>query len=210
MRLERYGFPDARQTRIMANVRWLAGALTMVAVVAACGNGNEAASTEAPAPSDEPLSEDPPPDDPEPVGPAFEVGAGTAVVEAGGERFEFVVFQCLVGDDAGPTRRVALSASDTEPYLDAGRFLNVNVLVSSVIDGHEEHVIEIFSVDDTLDVGAADLQLPSRGGPAPDDWVHVDGAAGVVYGSGFELQSTSPDDDTSFGDGVLVADCPTG
>ncbi len=106
--------------------------------------------------------------------------------------------------------RLALSASNTEPYLDADRFLDVNVLVSQVVDGHEEHVIEIFSTDGSVDIGADDLQLPSRGGPAPDDWIRHDADAGAVFGAGFELQSTSPDDDTVLEDGVLVADCPGG
>lgn len=142
-------------------------------------------------------------------GPPFDVDPGVAVVLAGDVRYEFVVFECLVGDETGsPVRRLALSASDTEPFLEADRFLSVDILVSQVIDGHEEHVISIFDADGSFDVGAADLATPSRGGPAPDDWIEHDPLAHVVYGEGFELRSTTLDDDTVLTDGVLVADCP--
>ncbi|WP_436794430.1 hypothetical protein [Actinospongicola halichondriae] len=203
MQPERYGLSGARQTREMSNRRWMV-VLAALAVAGCAGDddGGQPAATSAPSSttSSADLAES---------GPAFAVEPGTAVVEAGGERFEFVVFECLVGTDGGgPTRRLALSGSDTEPYLEADRYLSVNILVSKVVDGHEEHVIEIFSIDGSLALGAADFQTPSRGGPAPGDWIHHDTDAGVVFGSGFELRSTSADDATVLEDGVLVADCP--
>lgn len=133
---------------------------------------------------------------------------GKAVVTAGDQRWEFIVHDCLLGEETGsPNRRLALSASDTEPFLDAGLVLNVDILVSQRVPGVEEHVISITDAGpDRPDLGAADVPLPSRGGPAPDDWIQVDEQTRAVRGHGFELRATSPGG-PQLEAGTLVADC---
>ena len=141
------------------------------------------------------------------AGPAPEVEPGKAVVVAGDERFEFAVHECLVGEETGaPNRRLALSASETEPFEEARTFLHVNILVSVHIEDWEEHVIEIVRYDGA-NIGAADMSTPGRGGPAPDDWIQVDEDAHVVHGSGFELRVIDESQRT-LPPGTLVADCP--
>lgn len=138
--------------------------------------------------------------------PAVDVAPGTAVVEAGGERFTFIVFQCLIGSETGsPARRLALSASETVPFLESAVVLNVDVLVSSR-SGTEDHAITI-TRDEGPDLGAADAGGPARGGPAPDDWIEVDEQRRTVRGSGFELRATDLSG-ASLPGGRLVADCP--
>jgi hypothetical protein len=136
----------------------------------------------------------------------LDVEPGTAVVEAGGERWVYLVYECLVGADTGsPNRRLALSASATEPFLESDDVLNVDILVGQAT-GTEEHVITLTRTGVT-NLGAADVAMPSRGGPAPDDWIEIDEEAGVVHGRGFELRATDGSGE-SFADGRLVADCP--
>ena len=137
---------------------------------------------------------------------SVDVEPGTAVVEAGGERWVYLVYECLVGADTGsPNRRLALSASATEPFLESDDVLNVDILVSRAT-GTEEHVITLTRTGDT-NLGAADVAMPSRGGPAPEDWIEIDEHAGVVHGGGFELRATDGSGQ-SFAGGRLVADCP--
>ena len=136
----------------------------------------------------------------------IDVEPGTAVVEAGGERWVYVVYECLVGAETGsPNRRLALSASATEPFLESDDVLNVDILVSQAT-GTEEHVITLSRMR-AANLGAADVGAPSRGGPAPDDWIEIDEQAGVVRGEGFELRATDGSG-PSYADGRLVADCP--
>lgn len=135
------------------------------------------------------------------------VQPGRAVVVAGDERFDLIVFECLVGEATGaPARRLALSASATEPFLDASVVLNVDILVSQHVAGLEEHRITITRRDGAPDLAASDSPRPGAGGPAPDDWIEVDEAAGVVRGGGFRLGATDGSAQP-LPAGTLVADC---
>lgn len=135
------------------------------------------------------------------------VQPGRAIVVAGDERFDLIVFECLVGEETGsPARRLALSASATEPFLDAKVVLNVDVLVSQQAAGLEEHRITITRHDGTPDLAANDTPRPGAGGPAPDDWINVDESAGVVRGTGFQLAATDGSA-PPLPSGTLVADC---
>ena len=168
-------------------------ALLVVVIVGACSSDGDG----GPAPQAESASASTTRVDVEP---------GTAVVVAGGERWEYVVHECLVGADTGsPNRRLALSASATEPFLESDDVLNVDILVSQAT-GTEEHVITLTRMRHA-DLGAADVSTPSRGGPAPDDWIEIDEDAAVVHGGGFELRATDGSGE-SYADGRLVADCP--
>lgn len=185
-------------------LRITASALVVALSLAACGgddasvDGVSATTTTAPtATTTGPAGSD----DPWP-----EVEPGLAIVTAGDERFEFVVFECRIGDETGsPQRRLALSGSLTEPFLEADVVLNVDLLVSRF--GPEEHVITITRFDGT-DLGAADLATPSRGGPAPDDWIELDEDLRSVRGRGFQLAPTEVPGGDPMPPGVLVADCP--
>lgn len=135
------------------------------------------------------------------------VQPGRAIVVAGDERFDLIVFECLVGDETGsPARRLALSASATEPFLDANVVLNVDVLVSQQAPMLEEHRITITRRDGTPDLAANDTPRPGEGGPAPDDWIRVDESAGLVRGTGFQLAATDGSA-PPLPPGTLVADC---
>ena len=166
-------------------------------VLVACSSGDDdderAVAEDAPVSST--TASAPPPD----------LEAGRAIVEAGGERFTFILHECLVGEETGsPNRRLALSASTTEPFLEADEVLNVDILVSTAT-GAEDHVIAITRRDRPT-LGAADSSMPSRGGPAPDDWITVDAEAGVVSGAGFELRAIDGAGEP-LADGTLIADC---
>lgn len=180
-----------------------AAAVSVLAV--ACTSGNDAPRTpESPRPTASTAST--PSTAPGATGLENDVVPGTAVVTVGGERHAFVVFECLIGAETGsPNRRLALSASETEPFPEADVVLNVDVLVSSRT-GTEDHLISILGFKGS-DVGAGDVATPSRGGPAPDDWIHVDEVGRVIRGSGFELRATDPTA-ASHPAGTLVADCP--
>ena len=158
-----------------------------------------------PAP-DRDRQRDPDPDREAPVSSGA-VEPGRAIVEAGDERWEFVVSECLVGEEqtGSPYGGLILAASATEPLLESDLVLNVRILVSAAIAGHEEHVISITTPLDRPDLGAADVNVPSRGGPAPDDWIEI--GDGVVTGSGFELAEIEVGG-RRFPSGTLVADCP--
>lgn len=157
----------------------------------ACGDDDEGAATTT--------TEDAP-------DASLEVQDGQAIVEAGGERFEFIVHECLVGEETGsPTRRLALSASQTEPFLEADVVLNVDILVSQAVPPQEQHTITITRFDG-VDLASTDFRKPAGGGLAPDDWIEV--GDGLVTGSGFELRAEDLDrDDAVLADGKLVADC---
>lgn len=135
------------------------------------------------------------------------VQPGRAIVVAGDERFDLIVFECLVGAETGsPARRLALSASATEPFLDANVVLNVDVLVSQLAPMLEEHRITITRRDGTPDLAANDTPRPGAGGPAPEDWITVDERAGLVRGTGFQLAATDGSA-PPLPSGTLVADC---
>ena len=179
---------------------WLCVAAALLSIPA-CGSddGEETAaprSEESSTTSSSVDASSPPPD----------VEPGHAVVEAGGQRLTFIVFDCLVGDETGaPNRRLALSASNTEPFAEASEVLNVDILVSRAT-GQEEHIIAI-TRRDRASLGASDTPTPSRGGRAPDDWIEVDEENGAVHGDGFELRATDGSGDV-LPAGRLVADCP--
>ena len=195
-----------------ASVRRILCVLGAVAFAAgACGDGGDPApaatqdasrSSQAPAASPAPT---PATDAASP--PSADVVPGRAIVEAGGDRWEFTVDSCLVGHDqtGSPYSRLSLSGSlaGAGDGADAP-FLSASILVSRVAPGHEEHVISIHRPDDPS-LGAADVQVPSRGGPAPDDWIEI--GDGVVTGAGFELWEIEIGG-RRLPPGTLVADCP--
>ena len=188
----------------MAPLRALAAAAVVAAVAACGGDGN--GSAPPPAATGKATTTTAAVITTTPSRPAVEVAPGTAVVEAGEERFTFIVFQCLIGAETGsPGRRLALSAGDSEPFPESAVVLNVDILVSARF-GTEDHVITI-ARDDGPDLGAADAGGPARGGPAGDDWIEVDEERRTVQGSRFELRATDGSG-LSLPSGRLVADCP--
>lgn len=184
----------------------LAAALAVLAGLSACGDDADPVEPASTSPS-EPDRAAESHGDPEraPAAAASAVDPGTAVVEAGGERFEFVLDECAVGEEqtGSPYARVRLTGNLADSGGGADGFLNVSILVSRVLPGHEEHVITITRLE-APSLGAADVNVPSRGGPAPDDWIEV--GDGVVTGAGFELREIEPGGRTYPG-GTLVADC---
>ena len=186
----------------MRTVR-LAAALALVALVACGGDDDDGGGTAAAVADGTTTTESPS------TASAPAVQAGRVVLEtADGGAFTFIVFECLLGEATGsPSRRLALSASTEEPFMDADEVLNLDILVSAAT-GAEEHVITLTRVDPSQpSFGASDTGMPSRGGRAPDDWIHVDDATGTVYGDGFELVATDGSGE-SLGVGSIVADCP--
>lgn len=174
-----------------------------LALLGSCGDGDPTGTTAGSAPPAPTSTTATTRAEPPAAGPVD----GRAVVVAGDQRFEFVVEDCLVGEEqtGTPYQRLSVHGSETVPYAEAQVFLAVRILVSQVVAGHEEHLIEITRMQGE-DLGAADVAVPSRGGPAPDDWIEV--GDGAVTGSGFRLRSTGDPVAEPLPAGDLVVDCP--
>ena len=86
--------------------------------------------------------------------------------------------------------------------------MRTNLTIEDLDGFLEEPVVAVLATvrRDGSVLGAADAATPSRGGPAPDDWIDVDANTRRVTGSGFELRATDGGGD-GLGAGRITADC---